>query len=277
MTNFLLAIKLWFIVHITPGKLINTPSPIEKEGWQLTFNDEFDKGEVDYTKWRDYAYFGYRFHEGNIFKNGTAPDEYYAEDAFTFTDSTIKISTKRQDTEIEHIDWDGKNWGKFTIPYRVGHLESVDSFEQKYGYFEARIKFGGEPGHWDAWWLASKYAWPPEIDILERWSGKYRERFNSTLHWGKVEDGTKGAKGYKNKVKSTYQDFHIYSCEWNEENILIFYDGLLINKFKTPKDFIHPMHLIINTGVSMSPKERLDEAMLPDYMEVDYVRAYTKK
>jgi hypothetical protein len=124
--NLFLDIRLWYFINFKNEKFINVNNDIEKEGWELTFNDEFDKEDLDREKWRTNAYYGLRFHPGNITEKNTAPDMYYADDEFEFENSIMKQKVEKIETKIHYIDWDGNDWGKYTIPYRIGQIEKEE-------------------------------------------------------------------------------------------------------------------------------------------------------
>jgi hypothetical protein len=216
----------------------------------------------------------------NITEKNTAPDMYYADDAFDFENSIMKQKVEKIPTEIHYVDWDGRDWGKYTIPYRIGQIDSSKSFEQKYGYFEIRSKITDQPGHWPAFWLASIYAWPPEIDIYEIYTGKKNglNNFESNFHWNPSYEKRMKVKGHK--VLDVSKNFHIYAVEWNEKGFKIYYNNLLVRVFSDPKAikfFEHPMHIIINNGVDSRSGRGLENVNFPTYHEVDYVRAYKKE
>jgi beta-glucanase (GH16 family) len=279
-TNTFLDIRLWYFINFKTQKFINVNNQIEKEGWELTFNDEFDKGDLDREKWRTDAYYGLRFHPSNITEKNIAPDMYYADDAFDFENSIMKQKVEKTPIEIHYVDWDGRDWGNYTIPYRIGQIDSSKSFEQKYGYFEIRSKITDQPGHWPAFWLASTYAWPPEIDIYEIYTGKKNglNNFESNFHWNPSYKKRMKVKGHK--VLDVSKNFHVYAVEWDEKGFKIYYNNLLVRVFSNPKAikfFEHPMHIIINNGVDSREDRKLNESKFPTYHEVDYVRAYKKR
>ena len=282
--NLFLTIRLWFIMTFKPKRFKNVINERDKQGWDLTFNDEFDKGDVDRDKWLTQAYYGKRYHPGNIINKGTAPDTYYSDDCFEFSGSNMKQVVKNEPIEIQHVDWDGKDWGKFTIPYQIGQLDSSKSFEQKYGYFEIRSKITSEPGSWPAFWLASVHLWPPEIDVYEIYTGRKKGvmKFNSNFHWRKKR-GDRDEENNKSKVKShrvlnVSKDFHLYAVEWNSKGFKIYYDNLLVRVFTNPETiyfFDYPMHIIVGSGIHID--QGPEKAKYPNYHEVDYVRAYKKQ
>lgn len=253
---------------------------INKKGWKLTFNDEFNEKKLNKKKWRTDNYFGLRFHPGNIKEKNEAPIYYCGDNMFEFTDSTLKQKSEKKDTKINYIDWDGTDYGSYTIPYKIGQIDSSKSFEQKYGYFEIRSKMTSEPGHWPAFWLASKYSWPPEIDIYEAYTGKKRNglmKFDSNFHW--LESNKKKMKVSNHNVCNISNCFHIYAVEWNQKYFKIYYDNLLIRVFSNPKAlefFKYPMHIIIGNQIDPTEGRGLEDVNFPTYHEIDYIRVYKK-
>lgn len=282
-TNAFLAVRLWIYVKFIPRKFKDVNNPIEKKGWELTFNDEFDQGKLDRKKWRTDTYFGLRFHPGNITEKGIAPEMYYGDNMFEFEGSVMRQKTDKNPITVSYVDWDGKGWGKYTIPYRVGQIDSSKSFRQKYGYWEIRSKITSEPGNWPAFWMASIDEYPPETDVYEIYTGKKNgiKSFESNFHWknnpNKVED-PKRMKVKGHRVMNVSEDFHTYAWEWTEKCMKIYYDNILVRVYSNPrmmKHFRTPMHVIINSGVHV--KQGSEKANYPNYHEVDYVRVYAKK
>lgn len=279
LINLFLDIRLWFYITFKSSIFKNVINNTDKKGWMLTFNDEFNEGKVNKKKWRTDSYYGMRYHPGNIVNKGESPDMYYGDNCFEFTKSTMKQIANNKPITVNYVDWDGKDWGKYTIPYRTGHLDSSNSFEQKYGYFEIRSKITDQPGHWPAFWLASKYAWPPEIDVYEIYTGKKGgiKSFESNFHWLPSEN--KKMKVKSHKVLNVSEDFHVYAVDWSEKGFKIYYDNLLVRVFSNPeaiKFFEHPMHIIVNNGIDTGEDRGLECANFPTYHEVDYIRAYKK-
>lgn len=282
-TNTALAVRLWFYVKFKPSRFKGVDNPVEKEGWDLTFNDEFDQGKLDRTKWRTDAYYGLRFHPGNIVDKGIAPDSYYGDNMFEFEGSVMKQKATNEPKRIKYVDWDGKDWGWYTIPYRIGQIDSSNSFRQKYGYWEIRSKITPEPGSWPAFWMVSTDEYPPETDVYEIYTGKKKgmKTFASNFHWKNNPDNPEDEnqmdpKGHR--VLDVSKDFHTYAWEWEPNKMKIYYDNMLVRVCTNPKviaQFRTPMHIIINNGVHV--EQDADKASYPTYHEVDYVRAYKKR
>lgn len=266
--NVLLKFRMWILSTFRKDSFISDRNDINKPGYELTFSDDFDV--LDRNVWRTDCWWGMRYFTDSITKKGIAPKMYFDENAFEVNDSIIKIKTEKNPIEIHHIEYDGTDYGKYTIPYRTGNLDSSISFMQNKGYFELRCKIPNSVNMWPAFWLASKDSWPPEIDIFEVCTDDKFIRSTTTIHWG--TNATHSMSGMGFRTPKLNNDFHIWGCSWEEDYIKIYFDGLLVRQSPTPPDFTYDMQIIINSGIHNME----DDITSPNYMEVDYVRAYKK-
>jgi len=276
ITNFLLKKRLWFLIKFSPKKFKGVINKKQKDGWDMTFNDEFSKGKLDEEKWIDYAYYGLRYHPGNITERGIAPYDYYTKESIEFTESSMIQKINKDPKDLHYVDWDGKDWGNWTIPYRNGHIDSSRNFEQKYGYFEIRSRVSSEPGGWPAFWMYSQHQGTTEIDIYEMYTSRRGNKiFESNIHWeGKSGDHKSDAKKHKSNSVS---DYHLYAVDWSEKGFKVYYDNILVRVLSNPEaieHFKYPMHIIISVGPE--PQRVGQSEDFPTH-EVDYVRAYKKK
>ncbi len=272
--NIWLKIRIWIICRFFPNLLNNERTSDLKIGYELTFSDDFDK--LDTQIWQDHPYYGFRYHPGNIVDKRIEPFVYFDKDCISVENSVLKLKCELNPIEINHTDWDGSNYGTYTIPYRVGWIQTLPkTFEQKFGYFEIRSKSPKSGGCWPAFWLASTISWPPEIDIFEIYTSDGQERSTSTIHWGK--EPKHPSTGFSHTTLKLDDNFGVWGCDWNQENIKIYYNGWLIRIFPTPNDFIYPMNIIINNSVETDEfgKNR-SEVISPNYFEVDYVKVWKK-
>jgi beta-glucanase (GH16 family) len=272
--NTWLKFRIWFICSFFPNLLKNERTSNIKNGWELTFIDDFDI--YNDKIWQDYPYFGHRYHPGNIVDKGIEPFQYFDYNCISVENSILKLKCELNPIEIEHIDWDGVNYGKYTIPYRLGWIQTMpNTFEQRHGYFEIRSKSPNSGGCWPAFWLASTISWPPEIDIFEIYTSDGQKRSTSTIHWGKEPNHPSTGFGYR--TVNLNDDFGVWGCEWNKNQIKIYYNSWLVKIFPTPEDFIYPMNIIINNAVQTdeSGKNR-NEIESPNYFEIDYVKVWKR-
>ena len=259
---------------------INTPpNPSMKPGWGLPiFEDTFQGSTLDTTKWRKtpewivtspYA----PFHPGNIKDKGIAPKEYYADSAITVNNG-LKLKISKYPQIFQYIDWDGTNYGSWTIDYKTGHIETINPYKQRYGYFEIRCKMGNSKGVWPAFWLAEGVTWPPEIDIFEMFSTKSFYQFESNYHWG-IKD-TSDSKTHD--INDTTREFHIYACEWDTCFLKWYYDNMLVRvAYDHVKSVNDDFAIVISTGVDdLNGDYRIDLDEDKNAFEVEYVRAYQK-
>ncbi|HEX2972702.1 MAG TPA: family 16 glycosylhydrolase, partial [Tepidisphaeraceae bacterium] len=70
-------------------------------------------------------------------------------------------------------------------------------------------------------------------------------------------------------------DFHTYGVMVDEANVTWYFDGIEIQKQKTPQEAKVPLYLLVN--LAMGGGWPIDKAVSPSYMYVDYVRAYAKR
>lgn len=239
----------------------------KREGMKLTFEDDFKTDTLNRDIWRTDAYYGMRFHPGSIEEKGETPKEWLSDGCFEHAPNVIKLKAVKVN---KRISYKGE---EYNIPYQVGQLDSSNYFMQTHGYFEIRSMMPSSPGMWPAFWLASIMSWPPEIDIYEIYTGKKNgtKTITNNVHWGTSKKKKMSPKGFKAFDLSKH--YFIYGCDWGEKTIKFYFQDELIRVMKTPKDLIHPMHIIINTAVDV---DNIEGAEFPNYHVVDYVRAYKR-
>ncbi|MCB8983959.1 MAG: glycoside hydrolase family 16 protein [Ardenticatenaceae bacterium] len=245
-----------------------TATPIGyREGWTLTWQDEFDGPAIDEAKWT---------HEIGGHGWGNAEDEFYtAEPDNSFIENGRLV--------IQALEQ--RKQGK---PYTSARLITKDKFAQAYGRFEARIQIPRGQGIWPAFWLLgediSTAGWPDsgEIDIMEN-IGREPGIVHGTVHG----PGYSGANG----VGASYSlpdnapfadDFHVYAIEWEPEAIRWYVDDVLYNTI-TPDDvagewvYNHPFFILLNLAVGGNWPGYPDETTeFPQRLTVDYVRVYAR-
>ena len=246
---------LLLLVTVFTGVLF-AQNKIEKEGWELTFNDEFNAKKLDYSVWQDHYYWGGRFNEGGL--------NYYGKDQFQFSDSSLIIVAE------EKVSKKG-------MAYTSGLIDCNKSFKQQYGYFEIRSKMPNSTGLIPAFWLVTTEVWPPEIDIYEIFTNE--PHIVKTNHFWKNKKGQKKMRPKKKNVKiNGANDFHTYAVEWSKNKVKWFYDNKRIKTSRRGvKKMNYKMHIIINSQSCDDNGMDPADGVYPNYYEIDYVRAYKKK
>ena len=249
---------------------VNTP-----DGYTLVWSDEFNTGTVPGSDW---------------VKENWAPGHVNNE-LQTYTDKEVdgKRTLEVKDGFLYINCFKGKD-GKIYS----GRMNARPLTGWLYGYFEARINLPKGKGTWPAFWMMpsnvdwSKNPWPycGEIDIMEE-VGANPNYVSSSLHTGNYNH-TKGTqKTHEMYCAGAEGEFHVYACEWTEEEIVTYVDGkvqLRATKASMGADhdswpFHYAFYPILNLawGGDWGGYKGVDENALPVSMIVDYVRIFQKK
>ncbi|HEY8402504.1 MAG TPA: glycoside hydrolase family 16 protein [Cytophagaceae bacterium] len=244
-------------------------SPLEREGWKLVWQDEFDGPEVDTTKWN---------YEVNGDGGGNNELQYYVK-------SKRNVYIKDGKLVIKGIKENYK--GKF---YTSGRLNSSNKADFKYGRFDIRARLPIQQGIWPAiWMLPTDWVyggWPlsGEIDIMEI-VGHEPSTLHGTLHYGELWPKNKYTGGSYKLPTGTFEDeYHVFSVEWEENEIRWYIDDQLYST-KTPKDtdphrwpFDQKFHFLLNLAIGGTwPGPPDEETVFPKYFFIDYVRVFQKE
>jgi len=246
----------------------------DKNGWEITFNDEFENNEINFTnnwnKWHS---------ENTTHSSENMPNE-ISLDCLEIKDNKLHIFTKKNEKYPHDSDF----------PLKSGLINSAKwedkYFEQQYGFFETscKVPISGLKS-WPAFWLYGD-KWPPEIDIFEFMSEKdtninHTKRISMTTHWGtngKIGMNKQSQLGRTlGKFFGLYinfdENFHTYSCRWEWNYIEWYIDNIPVYRttYNIPNN---NMSIILNTAghINNIPKDN----ELPYELIVDYVRCYKK-
>ena len=257
------------------------------EDWELVWNDEFDGGALDDSKWSP-----------NIWAPRKVNDE---DTAYTGRDENIRVEDGMLIIEAHKEDYDGAE-------YTSGRIHSEGKGDFLYGRFEVRAKLPRGQGTWAAIWMlpsdpynysttcepgedwqgsATCDAWPNsgEIDIMEhvgyQMGHVHGTAHNEAYYWMKWEQ----RKG-RILLEDLDQEFHVYALEWTPERIDVFVDDVHYFTYVNegtgwnawPYD--HPYNLILNVAVGGAWGRAggpIDDSIFPQRMLVDYVRVYESK
>ncbi len=162
-------------------------------------------------------------------------------------------------------------------PYASACIGTNGTWGQKYGVFEARIRYPGGQGAWPAFWLleTGPVTSPPEIDIFEAYpsngpAGSGPNVAIMTNHY--VVGGPSQYIAWDAGFDLT-ADFHVWRCEWRADAIKVFCDGVLRATLAGHSPAVQ-MYPILTLAMGSGPY-RVDgttPAVLK--MDVDYLRAW---
>jgi hypothetical protein len=265
--NLGIRIRAWWINYLDcldPADM--PPNPLEKEGWILTFQDDFPGAVVDPAKWEDGPWWKERYFRDPA----KVPKIYFTIDNYLLSGGILRLIADDTATPVN----DPLYGGDISIPYSVAWLEWPKAVDQLRGYFEIRCRIPSTPDMWPAFWLASRDAEVVEIDIFEFYTSNTNS-FNSNIHWGTKETHQDKVKSHPVCQAADY--FHIYACEWSQTEVRWYYDNTLIRvETNGLSEFLHPMLVIINSSVDARAGHHPEHSTYPNYFEIDYVRAYRR-
>jgi hypothetical protein len=170
-------------------------------------------------------------------------------------------------------------------PYASACIATYGTFAQKYGIFEARVRYGNGQGVWPAFFLlpAGQKSPYPEVDIFEAYPGDPAIAgpgvvvFN--VHYaGEPADEYQRQQmwegAYVPGVPDLTLDYHVYRLVWTSSKVEFWLDGVL--KF-TVREHVPQvaMYPILNLAMG-APSYRIDGSS-PDVvnMDIDYVRVWS--
>lgn len=254
-------------------------SPLEKEGYNLIFSDEFEEEKIDTKKWLP-QYFPhsttiasacqttYRIEDGKLCL-------YIDENTGNFSESTEMKVSSIQTIEKNNLHPNTAN---------VTNVVPYESFACQYGYFEMRAKMPscGGGGH-VAWWLigtqddaradGTMSDQNGEIDIVEA-SFEYPNVFSPKVHaW---DDKDLHAFEQSTGLEGTYDDsYHVYAMEWTPDGLTFYVDGKEICSTTNSPQYRMGMFLGIYTDCVSFTGAAND--VYPKEFWVDYIRVYQKE
>ena len=264
------------------GSLLVSVHVRAADEWQLSWSDEFDyEGLPDPQKW------GY---EEGFVRNGEAQFYTRARHENARVENGLLIIEARKERwpnpgNTPRVDPGSQ--GRAFAEYTSASINTLYKESALYGRLEMRAKLPHGRGVWPAFWTSGENeqtaGWPRcgEIDIME-FVGHDPQWIYGTLHW--LRDGQAQSSGGKLQVAHLDDAFHVYAVEWDPSRIEFLVDGHRYHAVDLPaagegseNPFRKPQYLLVNLALGGSWGGPIDDAALPQQMQVDYVRIYKKK
>lgn len=274
------------------------PNPLEKEGWKLYYNDEFNGDALDMEHWSPY-----------YLRHWVDQDERTLADYF-FEDGSVVLRCSE-----DMPSWSSQNGEvkvRALMSYERNHLHkfgevgsgavfnrdipTFDGVATKYGYFEIRMRMPNtRDGSHFAWWMVgtqddqNSTAWlssealpmkgrhsneTGEFDIIETAIGdlKKMKAWRPVIH-------PNGTTDYKYLWVPESQipgdpsnEFHIYGFEWDENGTKFYVDNQLVQE--TDRSPNYRMMTFLSTYATGGMGT--DRGIYPKDTYIDYFRIYKK-
>ena len=247
------------------GQQCQSPTPI----WE----DNFDGTALDTTRWEPMLGDGCSY---GICGWGNNELQYYQAENATVANGLLTITARKERV---------KSKGYTSARLRTANMPNGGEWTN--GRFEARMKLPEGAGLWPAFWMLPTdpaEGWPisGEIDIMES-TGQADEFVSGTLHYGEpYPNNSFTSNRLLSQPEPWSADFHTYALEWEPNEMRWYVDDQLYATL-TPNDLTDPSfwtfenyqyHFLLNLAVGGSLGGPVDDAALPQTMQVDYVRVY---
>jgi len=258
---------------------------VDKTGYRLIFQDEFDAGTLDTSRWVP-QYLSSWTKEPElaapnyIIENGLMRLQIFAETqpwCPEYDGKTVVSGFTTGDRNALH-NWNGTNVVRNPVEMQATHLN-------QYGYYEIRAKGQAGSARHVAWWLLGFEDIPEEsaeVDIFEI-LGNNSHKVPVNFHaWSDPDAPDGGGFSYTNSQMDFHDEFHIYGFNWIEgggqgstpDKMEFYVDGVKTGEKNVNIDY--PMIQLFSlyekraggwTGVWL-PKP------YPNTFDIDYVRVY---
>ena len=258
MGNFFLKMRLYTLMYTTKKFVNVSKNGLNKPGYTVTFEDDFDDpGKFVNNKWEYMESWGDLIHHTCI-KDANNPYIIWKPQQVTI-DSANSVAICTTD----------KNNIAGEPPIKSGELTTFKAINQKYGWFECRMKVcPGGIHFWNAFLLYNKATgWMPEIDIAE-FTKTNSKGFSIAVH--PHDTSKKSPTGSFSLNVDLAKDFHTYALNWTDKKLEFYLDNVLI--FET-SDYVPQVSLYVLVGNAIKPGQKV--MTLPaQKLEIDYVRIY---
>lgn len=279
--------------------LKDTPAnPLEKEGYTLVFNDEFNGSALDYTKWSPY-----------YLRNWVDNDERTRANYY-FEDGALVLRNNPDDES-----WSSQNDGvkvKGIMSYEKSTLHkfgatgsgavfsrdipTFDGYATKYGYFEVRMRLPDtNDGSHFAWWMVGVQGDENATSMLEGDTQRFQSHYSnetgeidiietplapleSMKAWRPVIHPN-GTTDYEYHWVDPYTipgnpsaEYHVYGFEWDENGTKFYVDGQLASQSDRSPNY--PMMTFFTTYATGGMGK--DRNIYPKDAYIDYFRVYKK-
>ena len=258
MRNFFLKLRLYTLMYTTKQFVNVSKNDIKKTGYVVTFEDDFDD-PAKFVKngWEYEESWGDLIHHTCI-KDADNPYIIWKPQQVTI-DSAKSVALCTTD----------KNDIAGEPPIKSGELTTFKAINQKYGWFECRMKVcPGGNNFWNIFLLYNKATgWLPEIDIAE-FQQTDSKGFSIAVH---PEDPSKKTQSGSFTLNiDLSKEFHTYALNWTDKKLEFYLDNVLIFE---ATDYVPQVPLYVLAGNAIKRGQKV-MAWPSQSLAIDYVRIY---
>ena len=257
------------------------PEVFEKEGYELSFSDEFNNNTLDPGKWNtqlrwDGEFNGERYEyrvingEDQFYVNIFSDDQEHLTSVvpsfnpFELDGSRLAIRAQRNPLKTTNNNAGYGNLRDMVAQqtFLSGAISTYDKFVQKYGYFEARIKIPSQTGTFPAFWLhhqrrQSENTRRSEIDIMENLGHAPWYIYNTFHYFNNVSSGYSGdpvpvkpqPDGQIYTGIDYSENYHVYAVKWEPDYIAWYIDDQKVSELRNENVNHEELYLILNLAM----------------------------
>ncbi len=244
-------------------------TPLDYDGYNLLWNDEFDGTAVNASNWT------FEIGTGN---SGWGNNElqYYTDQNATVDNQTLIIEARKEPVG--------------SSAYTSARLITKNKVSFTYGRVDIRALLPHGKGMWPALWMLgqniSSVGWPKcgEIDIMEMIGNEdnsLEKVVHGTIHY---DDGGHASSGGSHTLVTgaLATSYHVFSLIWDETSIKWYVDDIMFHqesitassRSEFQKDFFFIFNVAVGGNWPGSPNET---TVFPQMMKVDYIRVFQKE
>ncbi|MCH8615273.1 glycoside hydrolase family 16 protein [Sphingomonas sp. SM33] len=242
---------------------------------RLVWADEFEGHALDQARWVYDTAFNKQgwFNKERQYYSAGRPEN------IRVANGVLTIEARHEKLDpAKFPDWGGQDYTSARI-YSKGPGWT-------YGFYEVRAKLPCARGSWPAIWMlpVDMKTWPDdgEIDIMEQ-VGAEPNLIYASLHTGLFNHVKKTQRSAQKLLPTSCSEFHRYQLDWRPDSITIGVDdrGILRVRNDQPGGkgawpFDTPFKMILNLAIGgdWAGAKGIDDAAMPQRMEVDYFRVW---
>lgn len=239
------------------------PYRLEDQGWRLSWSDEFETSEFDFSVW------SYCKRGGSHWCNKMVEDPAFA---YQKNGNVVLIAAENRDFQSDTLD------------FLTGGVMTKGKRSFKEGRLDIRVRMDEAKGFWPAVWMLpdARVPWPAggEIDIMEHLN--YDDIIYQTVH--SLYTKSVNSKVHKSQNKENVDvsgRYCLLSVELFPDRICFYIDGFNHFTYKKVSEQQFPFseyayYLILSAQLGGPWPGNPDGTDLPAAMYVDFVRFYEK-
>lgn len=228
--------------------------------WKLSFEDVFNT--FDSSRWIR------RYYAGEFFLKDTYG---VGKDAQVFMPANVSIRKERLFLEFRKEEINGKYWDPRLgivakkYGYTSGMVNTALSFRQYLGRFEVKLKVEADSCLERCFWLSGEGIYP-HVNVV-----KFGRKGYEADCFSQERSGIPESERMQKKVKLK-SGFYIFTFDWLEDKMVWKINDCVVKTQEIHLPVVSPMYVCLSLGAT----ENLEGVRLPEKMEVDWIRCYTK-